>query len=134
MCTAVVGGSIHLAATSINAAQDQRAATPMRNHRSKGRTPGHRAPDHWTADRKVNFRFVLFDGVGGDILGLRSGLSVTLQNNRLRWIALAPDSLRSRASTFRLGSTVAALIGHVTRQTEVTPIYGSKKNDMYHER
>jgi hypothetical protein len=32
MCTAVVGGSIHRAATRINAAGDQRSTSPMTSH------------------------------------------------------------------------------------------------------
>ncbi len=68
MCTTVVGGSIHRAATRISTAIDQRSATPMRNHRTK--------------DRRVPFRCGLFGGV--------SGFSVTLQNNRLGWIDIAP--------------------------------------------
>ena len=34
MCTAVVGGSIHLAATSISAASNQSATAPKPNHRT----------------------------------------------------------------------------------------------------
>src|ERR1035438_6705659 len=37
MCTAVVGGSIHRAATRISEASDQRSTTPMTSHRIKDR-------------------------------------------------------------------------------------------------
>lgn len=72
MCTAVVGGSIHRAATRSSAANDQRSTTPRRNHRAK--------------DRRVCFRCGGFGGM--------SGISVTLQNNRLGWIEIAGDGSR----------------------------------------
>src|SRR5580700_9555168 len=74
MCTAVVGGSIHRAATRISTASDQRSATPMRNHRTKDR------------------RELLRGGVGG-VGGGVARFSVTLQNNRLGWIAIARKAL-----------------------------------------
>src|ERR1700726_885897 len=76
MCTAVVGGSIHRAATRISTASDQRSATPMRNHRTK--------------DRRVPFRSGVFEGI--------SGFSITLQNNRLGWIEIAPAYHGSRVT------------------------------------
>src|SRR5579859_2388939 len=89
MCTAVVGGSIHRAATRISTASDQKSAAPMRNHRTK--------------DRKKPFRC----GVPGGV----SGFSVTLQHNRLRWIDIAPASPRYRRLDFQyLTRPVTALI------------------------
>src|ERR1700746_3777178 len=64
MCTAVVGGSIHRAATRGSTASDQRSATPIRNHPSKR--------------RREPFR--------PGALVLVSGFSVTLQNNRFPFI------------------------------------------------
>src|SRR5215472_12118751 len=66
MCTAVVGGSIHRAATRITTASDQRSASPMRNRRSKNRT----------------------EPFLGGVLGCTSGFSLTFQNNRLGWIVV----------------------------------------------
>jgi hypothetical protein len=60
MCTAVVGGLIHRAATSVSAASNQRSATPMANHRTK--------------DRKERLR-------GGVLV---CAVSVTFQNNSPR--------------------------------------------------
>ena len=81
MCTAVVGGSIHRAATRINAANDHRSASPMRSHVTK--------------ERRVTFRCEVvggvLGGVRGGVLGLVFGFSGTLQNNRLGWIDIAPD-------------------------------------------
>src|SRR5580700_11279150 len=68
MCTAVIGGSIHRAATRISTASDQRSAAPMKNHRTK--------------DRRKPFR--------GGVSGSMSGFSVTLQNSRLGWIDIEP--------------------------------------------
>src|ERR1700722_766204 len=65
MCTAVVGGSIHRAATRISAASDQRSTTPMTSHRIKDR-------------RKSARRGVLVS---------LFGIAVTFQNNRLGWVA-----------------------------------------------
>src|ERR1700688_3098377 len=78
MCTDVVGGSIHRAATSISTASDQRSAPPMRIHRTKF--------------RRELFRFAVFEAASGfcAVFGATSGFSVTLQNNRLRSIAIAP--------------------------------------------
>src|SRR5277367_3222612 len=86
MCTAVVGGSIHRAATSISTASDQRTATPMRNHRTKDRSEPLRR------------------GVFGWVFGGVSGVSVTLQNNRLARIAIAPDVVgyRTRSGLARI--------------------------------
>src|ERR1700758_5170676 len=59
MCTAVVGGSIQRAATSISAASDQRSTMPtMRNRIRDRRNP-----------------------VRSGVLGCASGISVTFQNN-----------------------------------------------------
>src|SRR5580704_1694979 len=78
MCTAVVGGSIRRTATSMSTASDQRSATPARNHPTK--------------DRREPFR--------GGVSGGRSGFSVTLQNNRLGWIDIAPDESHYRTTGF----------------------------------
>src|SRR5208282_4299235 len=84
MCTTVVGGSIHRAATRINTASDQRSATPTRNHRTKDR----RAP------------------VRRGVLGCVSGFSVTLQNNRLGWIDIVPGKfVPAQPITWVPGST-----------------------------
>ena len=69
MCTAVVGGLIHRAATRTSAARDQRSAAPMRNHR--------------TRDRRELFR--------SGVLSCASGFSVTYQNNRLAWAYKVTD-------------------------------------------
>ena len=74
MCTAVVGGSIHRAATSSSAASSQRDATPMPIHRAKDRR----------GDRSSPFR--------NAVLGCISGLSVTSQNNRLGRIIVRAES------------------------------------------
>src|SRR5437899_3841488 len=66
MCTAVVGGSIHRAATKISAASDQRSTTPMTSHRTK--------------DRRKPVRRGVWVCV--------SGIAVTFQNNSLGWVML----------------------------------------------
>src|SRR5271168_3957323 len=70
MCTAVVGGSIQRAATSISTANNQTSPTPMRKHRKMNRT----------------------ETAGRGVAGGASGFSVTPQNNRLRSIDIAPDA------------------------------------------
>src|SRR6202008_4588010 len=65
MCTAVVGGSIHRAATRISTASDQRSPTPMTSHRVK--------------DRRNPVR-------SGVLVGA-FGIEVTFQNNSLGSIA-----------------------------------------------
>src|SRR5277367_1670612 len=92
MCTAVVGGSIHRAATSISTASDQRSATPIRNHRTK--------------DRRDPFQCQVF--------GSASGFSVTPQNNRLRRSAIAPDKSR-RALTNHGTSPPQKMLGGADR-------------------
>src|ERR1700726_4870787 len=96
MCTAVVGGSIQRAATRISTASDQRSPTPMRNHRTK--------------DRRVPFPC----GVVGSI----SGFSITLQNNRLGWIEIAPAYHGSRVTghvELGIGTCpISALIGRLS--------------------
>jgi hypothetical protein len=79
----VVDGSIHRAATRISTATDQRSATPMRNHRTK--------------DRREPFRCGVFRGV--------SGFSVTLQNNRLGWIDIAPSTLSAHRHAAEKGES-----------------------------
>src|SRR5690242_12130723 len=74
MCTAVVGGLIHRAATSISAANDQRSAAPMRSHRTK--------------DRKELFRSGASE--------CASGFSVTFQNNRLAEPDIVPRKSADR--------------------------------------
>src|SRR5580693_46105 len=64
MCTAVVGGSIHRAATRISAASDQRSTTPMTSHRIKDR----RKP------------------VPSGVLVCVFGIAVTFRNNSLGWV------------------------------------------------
>ena len=61
MCTAVVGGSIHRAATRISAASDQTSTTPITSHRTK--------------DRRKPLR--------NGVLGCVSRFSVTFQNTSL---------------------------------------------------
>src|SRR5215469_14495263 len=82
-CTAVVGGSIHRAATKISTASDQRSATPMTNHLAK--------------DRRTPFR--------SEFLVWMSGFSVTFQNNRLGSIDIVLDKSRQLSSSllFREG-------------------------------
>src|ERR1039457_5024315 len=65
MCTAVVGGSIHRAATRISAASDQRSTTPMTRHRIKDRTKP----------------------VRSGVLVSVFGIAVTFQNDSLGWVA-----------------------------------------------
>ena len=65
MCKAVVGGSIHRAATRVSAASDQRSTTARPSHRIEER-------------RKLFHR----GGLGGV-----NGLVVTFQNNSLGWVA-----------------------------------------------
>jgi len=65
MCTAVVGGSIHRAATRMSAASDQSSTTPMTTHRMKER----RNP------------------VRSGILVCVSGVAVTVQNNSAGCVA-----------------------------------------------
>src|SRR5690348_985103 len=83
MCTTVVGGSIHRAATRISTASNQRSATPRRNHRTK--------------DRREPFRSGVLESV--------AGFSVTLQNNRLKRISrsahLSPFWLLPAAPRYR---------------------------------
>src|SRR5260221_10009266 len=67
MCTAVVGGSIHRAATSVSAAIDQSPTNPMTSHR-------------------INFRskLGLIGGLAsslGTVSGIVSGVEITVQNN-----------------------------------------------------
>src|SRR5208282_507115 len=72
MCTAVVGGSIHRAATRISAASDQRSTTPMTSHRIKDRT------------KPV---------CSGVLIGV-FGISVTFQNNSRVGLPLMDDLAR----------------------------------------
>src|ERR1700730_5270671 len=73
MCTAVVGGSIHRAATRISAASDQRSTTPMTSHRIKDR----RKP------------------VRSGVLVCVFGIAVTFQNNSLAGLPLMDDLVLS---------------------------------------
>jgi hypothetical protein len=72
MCTTVVGGSIHRAATSISAASNQISATPITTHRTNARSN----------------RFQ------SDVLVSVFGPVVTFQNNRLARVAADGRSLR----------------------------------------
>jgi hypothetical protein len=74
MCTAVVGGSIHRAATRVSAASDQRSATARRNHRTK--------------ERRELLRSGVLEGVYGVV--------VTFQDNR-PGRAVALDLARANA-------------------------------------
>src|SRR6516225_4860335 len=74
MCTAVVGGSIHRAATRITAAADQSANAASRSHRTNHR----------------------MKPLGGGVLARASGVSATVQNNLLRRVDLASSYDRFR--------------------------------------
>jgi hypothetical protein len=90
MCTAVVGGSIHRAATRVSAASDQRSTTPTRNHRMNNRRENFRC-GAWDSESSAGLPSTCagrssacsFEGV--------SGFSVTPQNNRLPCFDIAPD-------------------------------------------
>src|ERR1700722_6769310 len=77
MCTAVVGGLTHRAATRISAANDQRSATPMTSHRIK--------------DRRKAVRSRALVSV--------FGIAVTSQNNSLGWVGADTDEMGLSNST-----------------------------------
>ena len=81
MCTAVIGGLVHRAASRISTPSSQRSATPRRNHRTK--------------DRRKPFRSA--------VLGRLPGFSVTFQNNRPNWIG---DAAASNIGAWRIGSRI----------------------------
>lgn len=59
MCTAVVGGSIHLVATRSSAATDQSTDAPTMSHRTKEwKKPFQRGPLAVLNDLGVNFRII----------------------------------------------------------------------------
>src|SRR6266446_4306104 len=76
MCTVVVGGSIHRAATRVSAASDQRTTTPMTSHRIKDR----RKP------------------VRNGVLVCVFGIAVKFQNNSPGWLPLM-DILHARTQS-----------------------------------
>jgi hypothetical protein len=94
MCTAVVGGLIHRAATRISTARDQRSATPMRNHLRK--------------DRRELFR----GGASRVVSGVVSGFSVTFQNNRL---GLIDNSARVARLPKMLAVSMRKIMGQTGR-------------------
>src|SRR5580704_5088543 len=85
MCTAVVGGSIQRAATSISAASNQSTTAPMSSQRIDDR----RNPARTGGLASV---FGMFGVVVFGIVGSVSGMAVTLQNNILRRVAAAGRS------------------------------------------
>src|ERR1700676_1362046 len=94
MCTAVVGGSIHRAATRISAASDQRSTTPMTSHRIKDR----RKP------------------VRSGVLVCVFGIAVTFQNDSLggRSEMTAKTRVRVSSLVIRMTETASLLGFHFT--------------------
>ena len=97
MCTAVVGGSIQRAATSISAASDQSTTTPMRSQRINDRR-------NTVRDGALASVFVIAGfAIGGVVMSV-SGMAVTFCNDIPRRVAAGGRScLLARANTERCG-------------------------------
>src|SRR5258708_24530147 len=101
MCTAVVGGSIHRAATSVSAATDQSPTNPMTTHRINVR-------------RKRGLSGGLASGFG-TVSGIVSGVGITVQNNSALKLVTQKNSVTwtalfhppAKAFHFHLVSSIA---------------------------
>src|SRR6266404_5362842 len=102
MCTAVVGGSIHRAATRISAANDQRSTTPMTSHRIK--------------DRRKPAR--------SGVLVSVFGIAVTFQNNSLGWIGANGCSCARELRVLYTGHSGQSplALNHIDYQDDQTPL------------
>ena len=77
--------------------------------------------NHRTKDRKKILRCGAVAGVSGGVASGVSGFSLTLQNNRLGWIDIAPDWSCEQMPYYHLKSSVTALISQVTAPPENGP-------------
>src|SRR5258707_4612306 len=111
MCTAVVGGSIHRAATRISAASDQRSTTPM------------------TSQRINHRRKLLRSGV----LVCGSAIAVTFQNNSLGCRLWMISCARTESAAFLLRSLGTKLLVSESAWTPPQRQSVDQSRDVGHE-